>query len=248
LWHYYRQVFEAGDHVLDVGCGTGIDAVHLASHGVRVTGIDIAPQMVNMFRHKAENHGIADRMKAHVGSVDDLSRWSPGRFDGIISAFAGLNTVPDLQPFAEQAASLLKPEGRILLHMLNRPSIWELINEVLAGRWQEAWAKPRTFQREFSVGNHQLVHYLRSARATYTEFFAEHFRPEGWLGIGVFRPVQRLPKVPSWILRSLGWLDEQFGSYPPFRSHGRFFVLDLRVRSAEEADTNPSEEFLHQFE
>ena len=40
LWKRYGQVFRPGHHVLDVGCGTGTDAVFLARRGVRVTAIE----------------------------------------------------------------------------------------------------------------------------------------------------------------------------------------------------------------
>src|SRR5262245_43816771 len=35
LWRHYLRLFRPGAHVIDAGCGTGIDTVFLASRGVR---------------------------------------------------------------------------------------------------------------------------------------------------------------------------------------------------------------------
>jgi ubiquinone/menaquinone biosynthesis C-methylase UbiE len=43
--------FHAGDHVLELGCGTGEDALYLASQGIHVTATD-ARQMLEMARAK----------------------------------------------------------------------------------------------------------------------------------------------------------------------------------------------------
>ena len=39
VWRRIDRLFAAGDRVLDLGCGTGADAVHLAERGVRVMAI-----------------------------------------------------------------------------------------------------------------------------------------------------------------------------------------------------------------
>jgi SAM-dependent methyltransferase len=47
----------AGD-VLDAGCGSGENALHLASHGLSVLGIDVAETAIAMAREKAARRGI----------------------------------------------------------------------------------------------------------------------------------------------------------------------------------------------
>ncbi len=50
LWERYARLFRPGDAVLDVGCGTGIDALFLARSAVRVVGIDASPSMIAQAR------------------------------------------------------------------------------------------------------------------------------------------------------------------------------------------------------
>src|SRR5579863_5606005 len=45
--------------VLDVGCGTGENALHLASLGLAVLGVDVAETALEMARAKAADRGIA---------------------------------------------------------------------------------------------------------------------------------------------------------------------------------------------
>jgi len=40
VWSVIDSLFRPGDRVLDLGCGTGDDALHLAERGVDVEGID----------------------------------------------------------------------------------------------------------------------------------------------------------------------------------------------------------------
>ncbi len=52
-----RLLFPRGARVLDLGCGTGEDALFLASLGVEVHGIDVSPAMIEQARQKAARRG-----------------------------------------------------------------------------------------------------------------------------------------------------------------------------------------------
>ena len=62
--------------VLDAGCGTGENALHVASLGLLVLGVDVAETAVAMAREKAETRGID-------GTIDDPSDTSD---DGSLGA------------------------------------------------------------------------------------------------------------------------------------------------------------------
>src|SRR5947209_887145 len=52
IWTQLKTLVRPGDRVLDLGCGTGEDAVWLESHGARVTAIDSSARMVSLARNR----------------------------------------------------------------------------------------------------------------------------------------------------------------------------------------------------
>lgn len=61
----------APGRALDVGCGTGTQAVYLAEHGWQVTGVDAVPRALAQARCKAEEKGV--EVKWVSGDVASLS-------------------------------------------------------------------------------------------------------------------------------------------------------------------------------
>ena len=60
---------------LDLGCGTGTNAVYLARRGFRVTGLDISPLAIEQAKEKAKAAGVSVHfMTADLLAVPDLGR------------------------------------------------------------------------------------------------------------------------------------------------------------------------------
>lgn len=227
LWGHYGQVFRPGHHVLDVGCGTGTDALFLARRGVRVSAIDVSAAMVAQARAKVAGHGLADMVQVAVLDIGELASLPAAGFDGVISSFAALNTLPTLTQFAADAARLLRPQGRLIVHLLNRSSLWEWAGLVAHGRWAEARRLGGRRERVFAVGGHPVRHYLPRANEAYVRYFSPHFRLCRACGLGITRPPYPVRHVPEAALAALGLLDVLIGRYHPFIDWGRFVVLEM---------------------
>lgn len=102
--------------VLDLGCGTGLFACHLARcHGARVLGVDNAPAMLAVARKRCRD--------CRVGfQAQDLRALAlPWRFDLITANFDTLNhlrTACELRSVLERAAGLLRPGGHLVFDLL----------------------------------------------------------------------------------------------------------------------------------
>lgn len=75
---------DAGQRVLDVGCGVGITPCILAKkYGCRVVGVDITPKMIEKSRTRAGQEGVADAVEFKVADARDLP-FEDGSFDAVI--------------------------------------------------------------------------------------------------------------------------------------------------------------------
>jgi SAM-dependent methyltransferase len=228
LHAHYARVFAPGMRVLDVGCGTGIDAIELARRGISVTAIDFSVEMIAQLRAKLSASSETIRLDAHVLAIEDLGELRGERFDGLISAFAGLNALDNLSGFASDAANLLKPDGRAILHVLNRFSLWEWCGYVWHRDWTLARQVGKRPTRTFTIGGVPVPHRAYFARDLYREVFSPHFALQDVYGLGALRPPHTVRRIPSSVVQALESLDLRTGHWPLLRDAGRFCVLDLQ--------------------
>jgi 2-polyprenyl-6-hydroxyphenyl methylase/3-demethylubiquinone-9 3-methyltransferase len=89
----------------------------LAAAGAQVTGIDLAPRVLEVARlHLHESNLQVDYREV---SVEALAQDMPGAFDAI-TCMEMLEHVPDPGSVVDACAALLKPGGRLFLSTLNR--------------------------------------------------------------------------------------------------------------------------------
>ena len=114
--HFQQALeFQPGS-LLDLACGTGIFASHMAAKGLRVTGLDISPHMLEIARKIAREQGT------QVSWVQaDMCRFNLGeRFDCVTCFFDSLNYLLKAEELARafQAVSAhLNPGGRFIFDM-----------------------------------------------------------------------------------------------------------------------------------
>jgi ubiquinone/menaquinone biosynthesis C-methylase UbiE len=194
-----RQFPPNGD-ILEVGGGTGEDAVFLAEHGFNVLLTDPSPSMVTQAKTKLAPLGS----RAELAAGEEMESFAErclaaggALFDGAFSNFAPLNCVVDLESVARGLARLLKPGAPAMMVLFGTFCPGEMIVETLRGRPHLALrrrkrgeAPARLAKREFHIVYHRRAEIARA--------FSPWFVLEKRLGIGVTVPPS---SAEPWISR-----------------------------------------------
>ena len=107
-----RLQLEAGQRVLDAGCGLGGGAFLLAQrYDVFVDGIDLSHNMIERAAARAAELGVTDKVSLFHGDVTELDR--PGHYDAIYSRDVFLH-IDDKVKLLGNLHRLLRPRGRAL--------------------------------------------------------------------------------------------------------------------------------------
>jgi SAM-dependent methyltransferase len=104
--------FPAGSHVLDAGCGPGLVALTLLESGLRVTGVDLSPEMIRRAVARCASHGAKARFVQ--GSLLDDRCELGTRLDGAISRYV-LHHVVDHGRILDAQIARVKPGGVVVL-------------------------------------------------------------------------------------------------------------------------------------
>ena len=102
---------QPGETWLDLACGTGAVSERAAQRGAAVTGIDLAPALIETAQERAQEHG--PDIDYCVGDCERLEL-EGASFD-IVSSTCGVMFAPDHEATAGELARVVKPRGRIAL-------------------------------------------------------------------------------------------------------------------------------------
>ncbi len=145
VWSRLELAFRESDRILEIGCGTGEDALHLACRGMSVVAIDASRQMIEVARGKADGHLFSERIEFRHVPMEDLGTAFQGeRFDGLFSNFGAINCVRDLRSLIDSVADRLAPGAPLVWVVMGRYVPWEWAWFLLRGDWRRAFRRMRS--------------------------------------------------------------------------------------------------------
>jgi cyclopropane fatty-acyl-phospholipid synthase-like methyltransferase len=103
---------------LDLGCGTGTNAITLAQRGFEVTAIDVSRRALALAKRKARSAQLTDRVRFERGDVTLLRRWATGQsidFAYDIGCFHNLDAEAR-QRYVAALTAVLKPGAFYMLY------------------------------------------------------------------------------------------------------------------------------------
>jgi ubiquinone/menaquinone biosynthesis C-methylase UbiE len=217
VWRHIGDVVKPGQTALDLGCGTGEDALRLMQAGLRVRAIDASTEMIRIARDRGVD---AETLPIENCGVLDES------FDIILSNFGALNCVADLESLREPLARLVRPRGYMAICVIGRFCAWETVWALLRRQPAKAFRRWRK-----SVMSSLGVRVFYPSRERLEAAFRPRFRLVRWCGIGLYVPPSYITGLSGGVLQKLDTFDRRVAHWPLLRglSDHRLFVF---VRSA----------------
>lgn len=251
VWRELDGAFRAGQRVLEINCGTGVDALHLARRGVEVLACDSSSRMIEVARQPlrravgallaapeletdAGSSGLRTKLGAPVRfevlATEEIGtlRGSLAPFDGAFSNFAGLNCVDDLEAVGRDLAALLKPGARMVLCLFGTRCVWETLWYLGRGQPRKAFRRLRSAGGVARLGNGTTVRVRYPSVRALRRLFRPEFRLKAWKGVGVAVPPSYVEPLARRFPRGLAllvWMDRWVASLPLLRGLGDHVVL-----------------------
>lgn len=213
VWRHIGNLFQPGQSALDLGCGTGEDAVRLMQAGVRVRAIDASPAMVKIARRRG-----VDAETLRIESCDLLNE----SFDVVLSNFGALNCVEQIQRLRESLARLVRPGGHLAVCVIGRFCAWETIWALLHRQPSKAFRRWRKSAIS-SLG----IRVFYPSKHRIERAFRPNFALTSWAGIGLAVPPSYVTALPAGFLEKLDVIDEHLAHWPVLRaiSDHRLFLF-----------------------
>ncbi len=217
-----------GSPIIDLGCGTGLDAVFLGEQGYRVTAIDWSPEMVRRTQDRVARMSLTERVTVQHLGIHQLDQLPPSSFAAAYSDLGPLNCIPDLATAAQLIAGTLQPGGRLIASVIGKICPWELALFTVKGDWPRARLR---FERE-------LVPAPLNGLTVWTRYYTPRefqsiFAPAGFrrlflraLGVLVPPPymlafAERRPHL----INFLQSVEDRVAGWPVLREWGDHFLI-----------------------
>jgi SAM-dependent methyltransferase len=235
VWRELDGSFHRGQRILDLNCGTGVDAAYLAAGGVEVLACDISAGMLAVARRRLASLRLPAPVRLRRMATEELACLrDEAPFDGAMSNFGGLNCIADLQPVAQDLARLLRPGARAVICLMGRCVAWEIAVFALRGRAREGFRRLAPGPVYVRLGKQRVPCWYPAVSAL-RRAFDPHFRLLRWKGVGVTVPpsylerqARRFPRV----IRGMGKADLWLGRVPLLRALADHYLLTFeRVRT-----------------
>ncbi len=195
--------------LLELNCGTGIDAFHFANEGYSVTATDISDKMLANARSKGTLKNLSFE-KLNLNELNTIDR----RFDLIISNLGGINCLDDLSKLSSDVSELLNPRGLFIVSVMPQFCLWEFLL-IFKGEFKRALRRLKRDGIVANVGGEKIFVKYYFPQKLYN-YFKNDFSLKQTIGLRIFAPPQPAShwyqKHPS-ITKFLDSVDDKIESF-----------------------------------
>jgi ubiquinone/menaquinone biosynthesis C-methylase UbiE len=234
VWVEMDRAFQPGQRVLEINCGTGIDAIHLALRGIQVDAYDGAPGMIALAQRRATVLTDSRSARFQCLRTEELAKMTPDTaYDGVLSNFSGLNCVSDLQTVAQSLSRFVRPRGKAVLCLFGTFCLWEILWYLASGSTTKAFRRWRRGPLEVTLGSGTTLGIRYWQVRELKDIFRPYFRLERRCGVGIAVPPSYAESLASEfprMFRAALKFDAAAGRCPIIRSAADHVVLTFERR------------------
>jgi ubiquinone/menaquinone biosynthesis C-methylase UbiE len=185
-----RRMVRPQDFLLEIGCGTGAEAIEVSDWVSGIIATDVSARMIELVAIKAKAKGLQDKIipfKLRASEISRIREANGSRAIRVGYSFNGaLNCEPDLDSFVSQLHTVLEPGGYFVCSIRNTTCASEMVSHGLALQFDRA--TPRKSQPTMvSVGGRDIPSTYYSP-SDFARRFAPHFIPEEVVGLPALLP------------------------------------------------------------
>jgi len=233
MWRWLDASFPQDSDLLDLGCGTGLDAVRMAERGHRLLATDWSPRMVDRTRGRAAAAGLTDKVRTATIGAHELQRIEGySLFDGVYSNLGPLNCLADLAPVCEECSRLVRPGGRLVFTVIGRWCPWEIAYYASRANWNRLRVRFSRGMTPVGMNGHTVWTRYWTPMELYRRF-APDFALVHCRSLCLFAPPPYMTWVrdrhPTWFQRLWRW-DRHAGGWPLLRNLGDHFLIVMKRR------------------
>ena len=219
VWNYLDKLNLNNKDVsaLEINCGTGEDAVYLASRFQSVVATDLSSEMIRIAIEKSKEKKISTIDFFATDMLEIRKKLPDRKFDMIFSNFGGLNCLSDdqVQNLSSELKSMSNPGGNLILVIMGRKCLWEKIYFILKGKTSSINRRKIRSGVNANVGTTYQKTYYYSPKEIQNHF-SESWNFMRVIPIGLFLPPSYLDPFFSkhlWLLKLLRSAEKIFGRF-----------------------------------
>lgn len=245
VWHELEKAFRSGDRILEIGCGTGVDACFLAERGIRVVACDASSQMIDVASRRVQQLAFHRLVRTMVLPAEDLSTLPENeQFDGAFSNFGALNCIKedDLETFVRTLATLLRPGASALLCWMGPYCAWEILWYLVHGDASNAFRRFRHGGVSARIADAAFVHIHYPPVRFLARKFSPTFKLKSIRAVGLTVPPSYLEPWTSRhprLLQSCRQIDSLLGRVPALRSLGDHVLVRFQRTKSPSVEVAP---------
>ncbi len=175
-----------GSRILDLGCGSGRNAVALAQQGAKVIAVDPAAALLDLARERCEAAEV--RVELHAAELAELAFLRSDSIDAALSVMS-LTSVDDLARVFRQVHRVLKPEAPLVCSFPH--PAFAMLDPTAADPLRIAHAYDDTAPRTWELDGVDVTDYPRTFADLFTSLQRANFRVDQVIEPTATGPVAR---------------------------------------------------------